>query len=116
MKHELHPSQAAISKALYVIRLRHGPFNSGGRWIRRTVTERRDDNTRQWNCWMRREAWHPKPWQPPEGRESPREDWMSWRRSMVRYAYPGWMRFYHGKGPPLVGSPLLYCPASGRHP
>lgn len=114
MKHELHPDQAALSKALYVIRLRHGPFRSGDRWIRRTVAERRRSNERAWDSRMKVQPWHPKRWQPDHGRESPREEWMSWRRSMIAYSFPGWMRFHHGKAPPLVGRTLLYDPYAPR--
>lgn len=111
---ELHPNQSHLSKALYVIRLRHDPFVSGGRWYRTTVAQRRRNNIREWDMRMKSEPWHPKRWQPGCGRESPREEWMNWRRSMVAYSFPGWMRFHHGKAPPLVGRTLLYDPYAPR--
>jgi hypothetical protein len=105
MKYELHPNQSQLSKALYVIRLRHGPFRSAGRWIRRTVAQRRASNERDWASRMKPNPWRPKPWQPDSGRESPREEWMSWRRSMLHYAYPGWMRFHQRNRDHLAATP-----------
>src|SRR5437899_1810770 len=89
MDWDLHPKQSSLSRALYVIRLRHGPFVSAGRWYRRTVAQRRESNTREWDLRMKTAPWHPKRWQPPEGRESPREDWMGWRSFRDAYSYPG---------------------------
>lgn len=109
MMWELHPKQAALSRALYVVRLRHGPFRSGGRWYRRSVAQRRENNERE----LRRlKTSTGPPWHPPEGRESPREALMDDRRSMTHYAHAGRMRFLHGKAPPLVGRALLYLPMS----
>lgn len=102
MKWELHPKESALSRKLYVLRLRHGALavhrRVRGQW---TVADRAKQ------C---REASRPMrfAWHPPGPRESPREEWMSWRGSMVRYAFPGWMNYHHGKGPPLVGRTRLY--------
>lgn len=114
MKWELHPQQSELSRALYVVRLRHGPFRSGDRWIRRSVAQRRAHNEHEMDG-LKPKSWHPKRWQPPEGRESPREELMGLgRRCSVRYAYPGAMRYLHGKGPPLIGRSLLYDPFAPR--
>ncbi len=85
------------------------PFRSGERWIRRSVAQRRANNAWELDR-LKPKAWYPKPWQPDHGRESPREELMADRRSMTHYAYAGWMRFYHGKARPLVGTKLLYVP------
>lgn len=104
-----------LGNALYVIRLRQmAPFRSGGQWIRRPF-KLRVETIRSETDGARRSRKIP-PWLPAGGRQSPREEMMGWRRSMVRYAYPGWMRFYQGKAPALVGRTQLYNPFASRTP
>lgn len=79
-----------------------------GRWVHVSVKQRAEEQARELASAKRRDD-SPKRWQPSEGRESPREEWMDWRRSMISYRFPGWMRFYHGKAMPLVGRELLYA-------
>lgn len=116
MKWELHPKASNLSRKLYVLRLRHGALavyrRVKGQW---TVADRARQ-CREASRSLRFNEHGPR-WLPPEGRESPREEWMSWRRSMISYAFPGWMRFKHGKAPPLVGRTRLYdCAAPVSRP
>jgi hypothetical protein len=106
--------ESPIGDALRRIRLRHDvPRLVGSRWFHVSVKQRAAHQARELAGTKRRRD-DPKRWQPAEGRESPREEWMSWRHSFTHYAFPGWMRFNHGKGPALVGRALLYCPSSSR--
>lgn len=106
--------RSPIADALRRIRLRHDVSSFvGGRWQHISVKRRAANQAREIAGTKRRKD-SPKRWQFDQRRESPREEWMSWRESMIRYAFPGWMRFYHGKAPPLVGRRLLYDPFSGR--
>lgn len=106
--------ESPISDALRCIRLGHNVSRRiGDRWVHVSVKTRAERHARDL-ARVERQSYHPKRWQPPEGRESPREEWMSWRRSFTHYAYPGFMRSWHGKGPALVGRELLYAPSSPR--
>lgn len=100
--------ESPIGDALRRVRLRFDvPRWVGVRWVHVSVKQRADNQAREFARTRRRDD-DPKRWQPDHGRESPREVWMDERRSMVRYAYPGWMRFYQGKGLALVGSAQMY--------
>lgn len=110
MSHLAFPAnqESPIGDALRRIRLRHDRSRwVGGRWIHVSAKQRAQNQAREL-AHAKRRGDDPKRWQPPEGRESPREELMSWRRSTVSYGFPGWMRFYHDKGPPLVGRARLY--------
>lgn len=75
-----------LSQALYVVRLRFPPV----RWTyHATVGARARRQSRDAPKPLR--FFDDPPWHPPEGRESPREDWMSWRVFQDRYAYPGYV-------------------------
>jgi hypothetical protein len=107
--------ESPIGDALRRIRLRHDvPRWVGDRWVHVSVKQRVERHARELFGTKKRPDDYPKRWQPPEGRESPREEMMSWRRSLYHYAFPGWMRFNHGKAPPLVGRERLYDPFSAR--
>lgn len=107
--------ESPIGDALRVIRLR--TFVSrwvGDRWVHVSVKRRAEHNAFDLARVNRRPD-HPKRWQPPEGRESPREAFMDMdRRSRIRYEYAGAMRYLHGKAPPLIGRSLLYDPFAPR--
>jgi hypothetical protein len=106
--------ESPLGDVLRVIRLGHNVSRRiGDRWIHVSVRTRAERHARDL-ARVERQSWHPKRWQPPEGRESPREEWMAWRRSFTQYAYAGWMRHWRGKAPALVGRELLYCPRSPR--
>jgi hypothetical protein len=89
MKWEIHPTQALLSRTLYVPRLRHTvPGWVGKMWIHRTVKMRRKEIQSELDRGMRQ--WRDKKrWLPDHGRESPREEWMGWRRNYGHYEYPG---------------------------
>lgn len=111
MSHLAFPAnqESPISDALRRIRLRFDrPRWVGVRWVHVSVSQRAKNQKRELGGTTRRRD-DPKRWQPDHGRISPREELLDDRRSRVRYAFAGWMRFYHGKGPPLVGRPRLYC-------
>jgi hypothetical protein len=104
--------ESPIGDALRRIRLRHERSRwVGDRWVHVSVKRRAQSHARM-IAGTKRRSDYPKRWQPPEGREQPREEFMDWRRSSVRYKHPGCMRFLHGRGPPMVGTRLLYVPAA----
>jgi hypothetical protein len=83
-----------LSNALYVVRRRYKPLGFGHRIGQRFTVRHAVVADR-----VREIARVPKPlrffdeppWYPPEGRESPREEWMYWRKFLNRYAYPGFV-------------------------
>lgn len=86
--------ESPLGNALYLIRLRHEvPRWVSGHWQQVSVKQRAASQRFEIDR-AKPQPWHPKRWQPPEGRESPRERLMGHRRAMLHYAFAGWMRFH----------------------
>ena len=116
MSHLGYPAchHSPLGDCLRRIRLRHDiPRWVGSHWVQVSVStraKRHADEIARATC----TKWRPQRWQPDHGRESPREELMSERKTFASYQYPGWMRFHRGNGPPWHGRKLLWDPFSER--